>query len=360
MSKTDDVPADVSTDPRWASIVARDRSADGTVWYSVTSTGIFCRPSCPSRLARSENVVLHDTLESARATGCRPCKRCNPAGPSVGAGNASLIEQACRLIEGAEEPPSLGVLAAAVKLSPGYFHRLFKAHLGITPKVYASAHRAQKVRRRLHGSGSVSQAMYEAGFNSSGRFYGQAPSLLGMTPGRYRRGGVGEVLRFAVGQCSLGAVLVASSGKGIAAILLGADAETLVRDVQDRFSKAVFVGGDADYERTIATVVRFVDKPTLGLDLPLDVRGTAFQQRVWQALREIPAGTTATYTEVARRIGLPKATRAVAAACGANRIAVAIPCHRVVRNDGALSGYRWGIERKSALLSSEQENVGVC
>lgn len=346
---------DTANDPRWARIVARDKSADDHLWYAVATTEIYCRPSCPSRTANPKNVTLHDTLESARATGCRACKRCNPEGLSFDAGNAALVEQACRLIEGASEPMSLEALAASVELSSGYFHRLFKAQTGLTPKAYASAHRARKVRDTLAGGSSVTDAIYEAGFNSNGRFYEQSSAMLGMTPGRYKSGGVSEVLHFAVAQCSLGTLLVASIDKGVASILLGDDPETLVRDLQDRFPNAELVGADADYEQMVAKVVGFIEAPNLGLDLPLDVRGTAFQQRVWQALREIPAGETVTYAEVARRIGAPTATRAVAGACAANAIAIAIPCHRVIRNDGSHSGYRWGVERKRTLLSREAD-----
>ncbi|MPT47159.1 MAG: bifunctional DNA-binding transcriptional regulator/O6-methylguanine-DNA methyltransferase Ada [Sphingobium sp.] len=355
MTNRDTNYADVASDPRWAHIVARDKSADGHFWYSVATTGIYCRPSCPSRSANPHNVTLHDTLESARATGCRPCKRCNPEGLPVDADNARLIEQACRRIEASEEPLSLDELAGAVKLSPGYFHRLFKAHTGLTPKGYMVAHRANKVRHSLAEGNRVTDTIYEAGFNSSGRFYEQSSAMLGMTPGRYKNGGADEVLRFAIGQCSLGAILVASSDKGVASILLGDEPDALVRDLQDRFPKAELIGGDADYELMVAKVVGFVEAPNIGLDLPLDVRGTAFQQRVWQALCAIPAGETATYAEVARRIGSPSATRAVAGACAANAIAVAIPCHRVIRHDGSLSGYRWGVERKRRLLAREAD-----
>lgn len=353
MTNADTPIDDTAHDPRWAQVVARDKSADGTLWYSVATTGIYCRPSCPSRTANPRNVMLHDTLESARATGCRPCRRCNPEGASQEAGNAALVEQACRLIEASDEPPSLDDLAAVVELSPGYFHRLFKAQTGLTPKAYASAHRARKVRDTLAAGGRVTDAIYDAGFNSNGRFYEQSGAMLGMTPGRYRNGGADEVLHFAVAQCFLGAILVASSDKGVASILLGDDPADLVRDLQDRFPRAELVGADAGYERTVARVVGFVEAPDIGLDLPLDVRGTAFQQRVWQALREIPAGETVTYAEVARRIRSPSATRAVAGACAANRIAIAIPCHRVIRNDGSLSGYRWGVERKRRLIELE-------
>ncbi|CCT60879.1 bifunctional DNA-binding transcriptional regulator/O6-methylguanine-DNA methyltransferase Ada [Acetobacter pasteurianus] len=353
MTNSDKNSQPTAHDPRWQRIVARDKMADGQFWYSVATTGIYCRPSCPSRTPKPDNVTLHDTLESARSSGCRPCKRCNPDGCSTEAANAALIEQACRLIEMSETPPSLDELAQAVELSPGYFHRLFKAQTGLTPKSYATAHRARKVRDGLSHGSKVTDAMYDAGFNSNGRFYAQSSAMLGMTPRHYRDGGLHEVLHFAVAECSLGSVLVASSEKGVASILIGDDAEALVRDLQDRFPKAELVGADADYEQSIAKVIGFIEDPNRGLDLPLDVRGTAFQQRVWQALRQIPAGETATYAEVAQRIGQPTATRAVAGACAANHIAVAIPCHRVIRNDGSLSGYRWGVDRKRSLLLRE-------
>ena len=347
------IQSEMADDPRWARIVARDKTADGYFWYSVATTGIYCRPSCPSRTANPRNVQLHDTLAAAKATGFRPCKRCNPDGISIEGENAAIIAQACRLIEESEEEPSLNDLAEAVGRSPSYFHRMFKAITGLTPKDYAVAHRAAKVRQGLDSGNSVTEAMYDAGFNSSGRFYEKSTGLLGMTPTQYRAGGANEEIRFAVGETSLGAILVASSKKGVASILLGTDPDTLVRNLQDRFPKARLIGADGDYEALVARVVGFVEAPNLGLDLPLDVRGTAFQQRVWQALQEIPVGQTVSYAEVARRIGSPKAVRAVAGACAANNLAVAIPCHRVVRNDGSLSGYAWGVERKRVLLDRE-------
>jgi AraC family transcriptional regulator, regulatory protein of adaptative response / methylated-DNA-[protein]-cysteine methyltransferase len=328
----------VADDPRWARVVARDKGADGQFWYSVSTTGIYCRPSCPSRTANPKNVQLHDSLQSAKASGFRQCRRCNPDGPSLEIENASLVAKACRFIENSEEEPSLHSIAKAVGLSPGYFHRVFRATTGLTPKSYADAYRAKKLRDGLAAGTSVTEAMYDAGFNSSGRFYDKSTDMLGMTPSKYRAGGVNEEIRFAVGQSSLGAILVASSKKGVAAILLGDDTEELVHDLQDRFPKARLIGADQDYEAMVARVVGFVEAPNIGLDLPLDIRGTAFQQRVWQALQEIPVGATVSYAELAQRIGAPKAVRAVAGACAANRLAVAIPCHRVIRNDGSVSG----------------------
>jgi AraC family transcriptional regulator of adaptative response/methylated-DNA-[protein]-cysteine methyltransferase len=348
----------IADDPRWARVVARDRSADGTLWYSVVTTGVYCRPSCPSRIANPRNVQLHDTLADARSTGFRPCKRCNPDGPSIDGENALIITRACRLIEESDEELSLTALAGAMERSSSYFHRTFKAHTGLTPKDYAAAHRSAKVREGLAAGASVTEAIYDAGYNSSGRFYEKSTDMLGMTPTRYRAGGVNERIRFAVGETSLGSILVASSEKGVASILLGEDPEALLRDLQDRFSHAELIGADGDYEALVARVVGLIEVPRIGLDLPLDVRGTAFQQRVWQALTEIPVGQTVSYAEIARRIGAPKAVRAVAAACAANKLAVAIPCHRVVRNEGALSGYAWGVERKRALLDRETALAG--
>jgi AraC family transcriptional regulator of adaptative response/methylated-DNA-[protein]-cysteine methyltransferase len=267
---------------------------------------------------------------------------------------AAVVAEACRRIEDAEEPPKLDALAASAGMSPFYFHRQFKAITGLTPKAYGAADRAKKVRAELADrKTSVTSAIYGAGFNSNSRFYESSNEVLGMTPTAYKQGGKDADIRFAVGQCSLGAILVARSKKGICAITLGDNPDELVRDLQDRFPNANLIGADRGFERLVARVVGFVEAPRIGLDLPLDVRGTAFQQRVWQALRGIPAGKTASYAEVARRIGKPKAVRAVAQACGANKIAVAIPCHRVVKNDGVLSGYRWGVERKRALIEKE-------
>ncbi|HEY4341466.1 MAG TPA: bifunctional DNA-binding transcriptional regulator/O6-methylguanine-DNA methyltransferase Ada [Steroidobacteraceae bacterium] len=349
---------ETARDPRWARILARDRSADGTFWYSVKTTGIYCRPSCPSRNANPKNVTLHDTLQSAQATGYRACKRCNPAGASREATNAALVARACRLIERSETALSLSALSNAIGLSAGHFHRMFKGSTGLTPKEYIAAHRAGRVRGGLAKANSVTQAMYDAGFNSSGRFYEKSTAMLGMTPSRFRAGGTHEEIHFAVGQSSLGAILVASSTKGVVAVLLGDDPDQLARDLQDQFPKADLIGADADYEVLVARIVGLVEAPAVGHDLPLDVRGTAFQQRVWKALRNIEPGKTASYSHIARKIGAPKSMRAVAGACAANKLAVLIPCHRVVRRDGSLSGYAWGVDRKRALIDREAAMTG--
>jgi len=345
--------ANTLADPRWAAILARDASADGTFYYAVKTTGVYCRPSCAAKHARPENIVFHDSADDAERAGFRPCKRCKPNAGSMLEQHSAKVTEACRIIEQSEEVPVLDELAARVGMSPFYFHRIFKQVTGLTPRQYAGAHRQQRVRSALGASISVTDAIFDAGYNSNGRFYANSNDVLGMTPTRYRAGGIDTDIRFAIGQCSLGAILVAQSDRGVCAILLGDDPAALARDLQDRFPHAQLIGGDAAFEKQVAHVVGFVEAPGIGLDLPLDVRGTAFQQRVWQALRGIPAGETASYTDIAVRIGSPKSVRAVAQACGANAIAVAIPCHRVVRNDGALSGYRWGVERKRALLDKE-------
>ena len=350
--KTDGLTA-TEHDPRWLSVVHRDASADGRFVYAVRTTGIYCRPSCPSRGAKPENVTFHATCEEAETAGYRACRRCSPNAASPAERNAAVVVEACRLIEAAEEPPKLDDLAASMGMSPSHLHRHFKAITGLTPRAYGAAHRAQKVREELATTCSVTEAIYGAGFNSNGRFYETSNEVLGMTPTVYKNGGKDADIRFAVGECSIGSVLVALSPKGVCAILLGDDPDALARDLQDRFPQANLIGGDAKFEELVAKVVGLVETPSVGFDLPLDIRGTAFQQRVWQALREIPVGRTASYTDIARRIGDPKAVRGVAQACGANKIAVAIPCHRVLRNDGALSGYRWGVERKRALLDKE-------
>jgi AraC family transcriptional regulator of adaptative response/methylated-DNA-[protein]-cysteine methyltransferase len=341
------------SDPRWAAVVARDTRAEGDFVYAVRTTGVYCRPSCGSRTARPENVEFHTTASEAERAGFRACKRCRPNDAARGTVQAALIAELCRYIESAEQPPTLDMLARRAGVSAYHLHRLFKAATGVTPRQYAEAHRGRRIRTELGARRTVTDAIYGAGFNSSGRFYGQSAALLGMTPTRFRAGGPDTTIRFAVGECSLGSILVAASDQGVCAILLGDDPEALVRDLQDRFPRAQLIGGDAEFEDLVARVVGLVEAPGLGLDLPLDVRGTAFQQRVWQALREIPAGQTASYSEVARRIGAPASVRAVAHAVASNPLAVAIPCHRVVRTDGALAGYRWGIERKRALLERE-------
>lgn len=340
-------------DRRWALVLARDPRADGKFFYSVKTTGVYCRPSCASRPAKPENVQFHASSAAAEGAGFRPCKRCKPDQLPQVVQHAALVARMCHHIENAAAVPALAELARLAGMSVYHFHRLFKATTGLTPRAYAAAHRAQRVRRELGQGGEITQAIFDAGFNTSGRFYAQSNALLGMTPSAYRKGGANTQIRFAIGECSLGSILVASTACGVCAILMGDDPDMLACDLQQRFPRAEFVGGDKAFERVVAKVVGFVEAPAKGLDLPLDVRGTAFQQRVWQALQKIPVGTTLSYTQIAKRIGAPKAVRAVASACAANALAVAIPCHRVVRIDGGLSGYRWGVARKRELLKRE-------
>jgi AraC family transcriptional regulator of adaptative response/methylated-DNA-[protein]-cysteine methyltransferase len=334
-------------------VLRRDRRADGIFYYSVRTTGVYCRPSCGARQARRENVRFHATRQEAEAAGFRPCKRCRPDERALAERHAAAVATACRLIETAPEMPTLDRLARTAGMSRFHFHRIFKSATGVTPKAYVATHRARRVRDELARSQTVTDAIYEAGFSSSGRFYATSGEILGMTPTDFRAGGAGASIRFAVGECSLGSILVAATGRGVCAILLGDDPDRLVRDLQDRFPRARLIGGDKGFEHVVAQAVGLVERPGLGLELPLDVRGTAFQQRVWQALREIPVGATASYRDIAERVGAPGAVRAVARACASNPIAVAIPCHRVMRSDGALSGYRWGVDRKRALLARE-------
>ncbi len=354
-TKNAQLAAVTENDDRWAAITARNSAADGAFYYSVKTTGVYCRPSCAARLARPENVRFHTTRADAEQAGFRPCKRCKPDQLSLLEQYAAKITEACRNIEAAESVPSLNELAKQTGMSTYHFHRVFKQITGLTPRQYAAAHREQRLRNEIARSATVTLAILDAGYNSSGRFYEKSNEVLGMTPTRYRAGGTHMEIRFAIGECSLGAILVAQSERGVCAIFLGDDPDELARHLQDRFPRASLIGGDSEFEQLIARVVGFVEAPRIGLDLPRDVRGTAFQQRVWQALREIPVGETASYTAIASRIGVPSAVRAVAQACAANALAVVIPCHRVVRNDGALSGYRWGVERKRALLDKEAQ-----
>lgn len=339
---------------RWQAVSARDERADGHFVYAVRTTGVYCRPSCPSRAAKHENVRFFAATKDAERAGFRPCKRCRPdIADYAGARDAERIAKACRLIAASDEMPTLAQLAHASDLSPFHFHRVFKSVTGLTPKAYTAAHRNGRLREGLPRAQSVTAAMYDAGFGSSAAFYGKGKAMLGMAPKTFRDGGARETIRFSVGQCSLGAILVAATGKGICAITLGDDPDVLLKDLQDRFTAADLVGGDAAFDRTTARVIAYVDDTRSRFDLPLDVRGSAFQHRVWDALRKIPHGATRSYSDVAAAIGKPQAVRAVASACAANPVAIVVPCHRVVRTDGSLSGYRWGLARKRTLLDRE-------
>lgn len=343
-------------DPRWTAVRARDAGADGRFFYSVASTGVYCRPSCGARTPRPENVSFHASRTDAEAAGFRPCKRCRPDLPPLAERQAAMVAALCRQIDDADTLPSLDALAASAGCSRFHLLRVFRAHTGLTPRAWAAARRAERLRKRLADGASVTEAIVDAGYGSTSRVYEKSARPLGMTPRRYRAGGADTDIRFAIAQCALGALLVAASPQGVCAIALGDDADALARELQDRFPQARLSGDDADFARVVAQVVGFVEAPRIGLALPLDLRGTAFQQRVWAALRAIPPGQTLSYAELAQRIGAPAAVRAVASACAANTLAVAVPCHRVVRTDGSLSGYRWGVARKRALLDRERSD----
>lgn len=346
--------AAIERDPRWARVLARDASADQEFVYAVRTTGVYCRPSSHSRLPRPENVEFFDSPAAAEAAGYRPSRREGPDSSAVSERHTQVVAQVCRLIGDSDELPNLAEIAAHAGMSPFHFHRVFKARTGLTPKAYAEARRRERVHAGLEDGKSVTAAIYDSGFNSNGRFYEASNRVLGMRPSDYKAGGTNAAIRFAVGECSLGSILVAQSQRGVCAILLGDDPGALVHQLEDKFPKAELIGGDAEFEGLVARVVGLIEAPRVGLDLPLDIRGTAFQERVWRALRDIPVGQTVSYAELARRIGAPGSARAVAQACGANALAVAIPCHRVVRGNGELSGYRWGVERKRVLLERER------
>lgn len=338
---------------RWVALRARDRDADGHFLYSVATTGVYCHPSCAARPARPENVAFHATRADAERAGFRPCRRCRPDLAPKAEREADMVAQACRMIETAENVPSLEALAQQAGISPFHFHRVFRRITGVTPKAYADADRARRAQDGLSRLQSVTHAIYDAGFNSPGRFYAAADGMLGMTPGRYRSGGAGEAIVFATGPCDLGVVLVAQAARGLCAILLGDDADQLQADLHARFPKAA-ISQSADLGAVLQAVIAHIAHPTQSLSLPLDIRGTAFQRRVWEVLQTIPPGQIRHYSDIAQSIGKPAAVRAVASAIAANKLAVAVPCHRVVAKDGGLAGYRWGLARKQALLAREQ------
>lgn len=352
----------LSTDQdRWEAVVRRDRSADGAFYYAVTTTGIYCRPGCPSRLPRHENVRFFDRREEAELAGYRPCRRCRPdvpgAPPPLDRG-AEAIVHACRRLEQAERPPTLDDLAKAAGLSPRQFHRRFRELVGVTPKHYAARQQARRFRENLSSARSITEAIHAADFGSTSRAYESSGRRLGMTPSAYRQGGAGLTIRYGIAPCHLGWVVVGHTDRGVCTIQFGDDPSELPGLVRESFPLAR-VEARPDFSALVQEVLSFIDAPKDGFALPLDIYGTAFQERVWQALHRIPPGATASYADVARHIGRPEAARAVARACAANRLAVAIPCHRVVRTDGGLGGYRWGVQRKQALLNREGEGVSA-
>ena len=346
-------PVFETNDQRWNALVQRNRQADGAFFYAVKTTGVYCRPHCSARRPNRHNVEFFLTCADAENAGYRACRRCHPQRLSNPSSIPETMARACRIIEEAEESLPLAALAATVGFSPFHFQRLFKETVGVTPKAYAMAHRARRFQESLREEQSVTQAMYKAGFGSSSRCYENAADHLGMTPAEYGKGGAGQRIRHAIVQCNLGWMLVAATERGICAIEFDDGPERLRERLAARFPAAELQGNDSELTEWMERVLAALDEPGRALDLPLDIRGTAFQWRVWQALRAIPAGSTASYADIARMIGKPSAARAVARACASNPVAVLIPCHRIVRGDGGLGGYRWDLRRKQTLLDRE-------
>jgi AraC family transcriptional regulator, regulatory protein of adaptative response / methylated-DNA-[protein]-cysteine methyltransferase len=344
-------------DLQWEGVLRKDASLDGQYLFAVKTTGIYCRPSCPSRTPKRSNVSFFTTSQEARTAGFRACLRCGPDGLSKREQQTQSILQACRMIDECEEKISLASLAAQVNLSTHHFHRVFKDVTGVTPQDYFKARQIAQIGQSLKSKSSVTQAIYDAGFSSSGRFYESSNAMLGMTPTAYKAGGAGEAIRVAIRTCSLGLVLIAATPRGICTIEFGDDEATLIARLNARFPNAVLLTTDPQFDDWLERVLSYIEAPNKALNLPLDIRGTVFQQQVWKALQDIPVGVTASYSEVAQKIDKPKAVRAVATACASNTLAVAIPCHRVVRGNGELSGYRWGVERKRKLLDAEARLV---
>jgi AraC family transcriptional regulator of adaptative response/methylated-DNA-[protein]-cysteine methyltransferase len=335
-------------------LTQRDRIADGVFIYAVKTTGIYCRPSCAARNPLAKNTAFYPTPEAAEKAGFRPCKKCHPGSPTRPDANAALIAAACRRIQTAETPLSLATLAAEAGISPFHFHRLFKSITGVTPKTFAAAARATRMKSALSNAPNVTQALYQAGYDSSARFYAAAEDHLGMAPATYRKGGAGEDISFTTAPCALGILLVARTPRGICAIALGDDPAALQTDLTQQFPRATITNAP---DKSLPQILAFIDGALPPNTLPLDLRGTTFQLRVWAALRAIPPGQTASYAQIAASLGIKDGARAVAGACAANKLAIAIPCHRAVRGDGALAGYRWGPARKQALLTRERRDA---
>jgi AraC family transcriptional regulator of adaptative response/methylated-DNA-[protein]-cysteine methyltransferase len=339
-------------------VEARDARLDGLFVYGVRSTGIFCRPTCPSRRPSRGNVLFFASAGAAERAGFRPCKRCSPTLPPH-AHLSALVERVCDLINAnPEAAPSLAALGAAVGLSPAHLQRSFKQATGITPRQYAAALRLGRFKEKVRAGEPIAAAAYGAGFGSSSRLYAQAGRELGMTPSAYQRGGAGQVIGYTLAGTPFGRLLLAATERGVCAVSLGSADDELVAELEAEFPAAELRRDDAAPRAWLEAVLANLAGEVPPVPLPLDVAATAFQQRVWAALQQIPYGATRTYAEVAEAIGAPKAVRAVAHACATNPVATVIPCHRVVRSDGGLGGYRWGIERKRQLLEAEKEVRG--
>jgi AraC family transcriptional regulator of adaptative response/methylated-DNA-[protein]-cysteine methyltransferase len=343
----------------WTALERRDGSTAGRFFYGVKTTGVYCRPGCTSRLPLRRNTAFFETTAEAEAAGLRPCKRCRPLDDSAASRHLAAVERACALLRTSETMPSLDELAAAAAISRFHFHRVFKQITGVTPRDYARSHRLGRLGEKLDAGQPVAASIYASGFGSSSRAYEAAPAGLGMTPGTRRQGGNGETIRFVTVMTPLGWALVAATARGICMTALADNRDNLVAALRARFPAAQLIVEDAGLREWADRIVHFITAPEQNLDLPLDIRGTAFQARVWRALQKIPLGKTASYTEIAAALGQPKAVRAVAQACAANKLALIVPCHRVIRSDGQLGGYRWGLERKRALLDRERVAVAA-
>ena len=346
-------PIMIDTDERrWQAVCERDARADGQFVFAVLTTGVCCRPSCRSRHALRENVRFYPDVATAQAEGFRPCKRCQPEKTDPQQQKVEKVAAACRLLE-QETPMTLEALARQAALSPFHFHRLFKSVTGMTPKAWQQAWRARRLREALGQGAKITDAALSAGFPDSSSYYQQADAALGMTGRQFRRGGGDIDITWVCGDGPLGRCLVAESERGVCAVLPGEDDALLYAELASLFPNARLHPGDEIFRQRVAQVFSHLDDHRQPFSLPLDLRGTAFQLQVWQALRQIPAGETRSYRQVAQSIGRPRAVRAVASACAANKLALVIPCHRVVRENGALSGYRWGTARKALLLARE-------
>jgi AraC family transcriptional regulator, regulatory protein of adaptative response / methylated-DNA-[protein]-cysteine methyltransferase len=340
---------------KWSMVLARDARADGRFVYAVKSTGVFCRPTCPSRRPRRENVEFFDSPAQAQQAGYRACRRCTPQERNP---QARKIEAACRYIdENLDITLSLTAVSRHVEISPFHFQRLFKRVLGVSPRQYQQARRAGKFRQALLGQGSVTDAIYEAGYSSSSRAYESIPAQLGMTPSAFRRKGEGVKIRYTVLETGLGRLLIATTGRGVCSVRFGESDAALERELKSGFAAAEIRRDDHGLRPVAAQMKQWLAGPSAPLNLALDVQGTAFQQMVWDALQRIPSGETRSYAEVAQSIGRPRAVRAVANACASNPVALVVPCHRVVQKNGSLAGYRWGVKRKAALLGKERSAI---
>jgi AraC family transcriptional regulator of adaptative response/methylated-DNA-[protein]-cysteine methyltransferase len=336
---------------KWQQVMARDARQDGHFVFAVRTTGIYCRPSCPSRRPRRDSVEFFAGPDEAERAGYRACLRCKPTEISS---QAQCVVRARQLLDNADGRVTLAQLSRRVQLSPFHVQRLFKRATGLSPREYQSARRMQQVKSGLRHGNDVTTALYDAGFGSPSRLYENASQELGMTPGEYRRGGAGANITFAVARTPLGWLLAAATERGLCAVRFGESAGALERDLRGEFHAALLGRDDATMRRYLDPLLAMIRGENNTLDLPLDVRATAFQRKVWAKLRQIPRGETRSYSEIARAIGQPSAVRAVARACAANPVALAVPCHRVVRKDGDRGGYRWGAGRKEKLLQGER------